>query len=57
MKKHNAYALLKRFAFERVSGSQKELEAARFLLEECKNMHVRAWLEPFAIPSPQITEV
>ena len=57
MKKHHAYETLQKLAFERVSGTEKELEAANFLVEECKKMGVYAKIEPFMVPAPKIHKV
>ena len=57
MKKHRAYETLKRLAFERVSGTEKELEAAHLLVKECAEMGITAAIEPFEVPAPEITKV
>lgn len=57
MEKHRAYETLKRLAFERVSGTYKELEAAHLLIDECSKMGVKAEIEPFEVPAPEVTEV
>lgn len=57
MEKYRAYETLQKLAFERVSGSEKELEAARFLVEECKAMGVEAHIETFEIPAPEVNKV
>ncbi|MGM9942012.1 MAG: M28 family peptidase [Bulleidia sp.] len=57
MEKHNAYHFLEKLAFERVSGSEKELEAAHLIIEECASAGVSAKIESFAIPAPKVTDV
>ena len=57
MNKHSAYRFLEKLAFERVSGSEKELEAAHLLVDECRSMGVDAVIEPFSIPAPAVTDV
>ncbi len=57
MEKYRAYETLKKLAFERVSGTDKELEAAHLLVKECQAMGVEAHIESFEIPAPEVTEV
>lgn len=57
MEKHSAYRFLERLAFERVSGTDKELEAAHLIADECKAMGVEAVIESFEIPAPEVTSV
>lgn len=57
MEKHRAYETLKKLAFERVSGTDKELEAAHLLVDECAKMGVKAEIEPFNVPAPEVTKV
>lgn len=57
MEKYRAYETLKRLAFERVSGTDKELEAAHLLVDECAKMGVKAEIEPFEVPAPEVTKV
>lgn len=57
MDKKRAFETLRRLAFERVSGTEKELEAAHLLEEECKKMGVPVQLEEFEIPQPKVFEV
>lgn len=57
MEKHRAYETLKKLAFERVSGTDKELEAAHLLVDECAKMGVKAEIEPFSVPAPEVTKV
>ena len=57
MNKHSAYRFLEKLAFERVSGSEKELEAAHLLVDECRSLGVDAVIEPFSIPAPSVTDV
>lgn len=57
MIKHRAYETLERLAFERVTGSEKEREAAQLLMDECKKMNVEVHTESYTIPAPEVTEV
>ena len=44
-----AFELLKRISFERVAGSAKELECAKIIMDEIKNLGIKAHLEEFEI--------
>ena len=57
MDKTRAFDVLNRLAFERVSATPKELEAAYLIEEECKKMGVPVQIEPFDVPFPEVTEV
>lgn len=57
MDKTRAFDTLSRLAFERVSGTEKELEAAHLILEECQKAGVDAVIEPFEISQPKVFEV
>ncbi len=57
MDKVRAFDTLKRLAFERVSGTEKELEAAHLIISECEKIGVEAHLEDFEIPQPNVTNV
>lgn len=54
--KTRAWQTLTRLSFERVSGSNKELEAAQLLLEECHKVGIEAVIEPFEIALPKVFE-
>lgn len=56
MDKNRAFEVLQRLAFERVSGTEKELEAAKLILEECEKAGVLATIEPFEIDQPKVYE-
>lgn len=55
--KNRAWDTLTRLSFERISGSDKELEAAKLLQEECRKAGVEATIESFEIAAPQVHEV
>lgn len=55
--KNRAWDTLTRLSFERVSGTEKELEAAKLLLAECEKAGVQAQIEPFEISQPKVFEV
>ncbi len=57
MDKNLAFETLQRLAFERVCGTDKELEAAHLLEEECKKIGVDVQIEPFEIPAPEVKKV
>lgn len=56
MDKNRAFEVLKRLSFERVSGTEKELEAAHLILDECKKAGVQAVIESFEIDRPTVYE-
>ena len=43
--KDRAFEVLKKISFERIAGTEKELECANILLEECKkrNMYIYSY--------------
>ena len=57
MDKERAYETLSRLAFERVAGTDKEIEAAHLIEEECKKMGVDVQIEEFEIPQPKVYDV
>ncbi len=54
--KNRAFELLKKISFERVAGTEKELECAHILEEECKKADVPVTIEEFDINMPEIFE-
>lgn len=54
--KDRAFEVLKKISFERIAGTDKELECANILLEECKKVGVEAVIEDFEIDTPEIYE-
>ena len=54
--KERAFELLKKISFERVAGTEKELECAKILEEECKKLGVDVVIEDFEIDTPEIYE-
>ena len=54
--KEKAFEVLKKISFERIAGTEKELECAQILLEECKKVGVDAVIEDFEIDTPEIFE-
>ena len=54
--KERAFELLKKISFERVAGTDKELECAKILEEECKKLGVDVVIEDFEIETPEIYE-
>lgn len=54
--KNRAIYTLRRMSFERVAGSEKELEAAKILKEECVKAGIPAEIEEFEISDPIIYE-
>lgn len=54
--KERAFELLKKISFERIAGTEKELECAKILEEECKKAGIQVELEDFEIESPVIYE-
>lgn len=57
MDKTRAFETLNRLAFNRVSGTEKELEAAKMILAECEKMGATVTIEPFEISQPEVTAV
>ena len=55
--KDRAFELLQRISFERIAGTDKELECANILKEECEKVGVEAVIEEFEIDMPEILEV
>lgn len=55
--KERAFEVLKKISFERIAGTNKELECANILLEECKKVGVEAQIEEFEIDAPVVKEV
>ena len=54
--KERAFELLKKISFERIAGTDKELECANMLKEECEKVGVEAVIEEFEIDMPEIFE-
>ena len=52
---HRAFALMKKLAYERVSCSEAEREAAEALLAEARAAGVEAHLEPFAVACGRVS--
>ena len=55
--KNRAFDVLKKISFERIAGTEKELECAHILEEECKKVGVDVVIEDFEIDTPEIHEV
>lgn len=55
--KKRAFKLLKQISFERIAGTNKELECAHILEEECKKAGIDVVIEDFQIDDPKINEV
>lgn len=55
--KKRAFKLLKQISFERIAGTNKELECAHILEEECKKASVDVVIEDFLIDDPKVNEV
>lgn len=51
---HRAFSLLKELAYERVSGSEAEKQAAARLLQEAQSACAQAWLEAFTVPCGKV---
>ena len=54
--KERAFDLLTKISFERIAGTDKELECANILKEECEKVGVEAVIEAFEIDMPEILE-
>ena len=54
--KDRAFDVLKRISFERIAGTEKELECAHILKEECEKAGVEVVIEEFEIDTPEIFE-
>ena len=54
--KERAFEVLKKISFERIAGTEKELEAAHILKEECEKVGIPAVIEDFEISDPIIYE-
>lgn len=54
--KNRAFDLLKKISFERIAGTDKELECAHIIEEECKKAGVDVVVEDFEIDTPEIHE-
>lgn len=52
--KERAFKLLEKISFERIAGTDKELECAHILEEECKKAGVDVTIEDFQIDDPEI---
>lgn len=52
---HRAFSLLKDLAYERLSGSQAEKDAAQRLLAECRSAGVEANIEEFGVACGNVT--
>ena len=52
LNKERAWELLNRLSFERISASEKELEAANILMEECKKAGVDVVFDEFEVDNP-----
>ncbi len=51
---YRAFKLLKELAFERLSGSEAEKQAAQRLLQEAQSLGVSAHIEEFSVPCGQV---
>jgi len=56
LSKERAFELLKKISFERIAGTDKELECAKILEEECKKVVSDVVIEDFEIEMPEIYE-
>ena len=54
--KNRAFDVLKSISFERIAGTEKELECAHILENECKKVGVDVVIEEFEIDTPEIYE-
>ena len=54
--KERAFEVLKKISFERIAGTDKELECAHIIEEECKKAGLDVVIEDFEIDSPEIYE-
>lgn len=54
--KERAFEVLKKISFERIAGTEKELECAKILEAECKLANVDVVIENFEIDMPEVTE-
>ena len=54
--KERAFDVLKKISFERIAGTEKELECAHILEEECKKAGVDVVIEDFEIDMPEVIE-
>ena len=54
--KDRAFEVLKKISFERIAGTEKELECAKIIEEECKKIGLETVIEEFEIDSPEIYE-
>lgn len=52
--KERAFKLLEKISFERIAGTDKELECAHILEEECKKASVDVAIEDFLIDDPEV---
>lgn len=52
--KDRAFEVLKKISFERIAGTEKELECAHILEEECKKAGVDVVIEEFEIDTPEV---
>ena len=53
---HRAFALLKELAYERVSCSAAERQAAQRLMEEAQSAGVEAWIEDFPVQCGEVSK-
>lgn len=56
LNKERAFEVLKKISFERIAGTEKELECAHILEDECKKAGVDVVIEEFEIDTPEIYE-
>ena len=54
--KERAFEVLKRLSFERIAGTEKELEAANLIKAECEKVGIPTVIEDFEIDDPVIYE-
>ena len=57
LSKERAFEVLKKISFERIAGTEKELECAHIIEEECKKANIDVQIEDFEIDMPEVTEV
>ena len=54
--KYRAFETLKKISFERIAGTEQELQCAHIIKEECEKIGVPAVIEDFEIETPEIFE-
>ena len=57
LSKERAFEVLKKISFERIAGTEKELECAHIIADECKKASIDVVIEDFEIDMPEVQEV